>query len=365
MQLQFTNLSIIYTLYFKQKSLQKTSLTFCLLLVCFASNSIAFDARGLLKDIVKKKIINKTPLSHASSILGVNKSKSGSYKSINGIFLDGRKLKGPTRLYFKHSRFYFEAHHLFSLFGVKSKGNIFQKNNFILQELEKNLFKNVLNLKLFSFSKKYPVREVAQLLGYNVVYNKRSKYLKFFTYPKSKHPLKKQWVQLLAKKGLEKYLKKLEKLKPKKTPKRKPTIPKKKQKVVPSGYSFQNIYATSFEAQTIASKGKRGDWYMRDTDLGVALPSRDSLNQWVQVYFPDTGKSVVVEVIDVGPWNIDDPYWVRGKRPAAETGTDAWGRKTNLAGIDLSYQTWLALGVSKQKAFSGTFSGTVHWKFVE
>lgn len=340
----------------------------CFIILGFFSslaNLSAFDATDLLRDIVKKKLSTKSSLKRASSLVLRSPKRSGSYRRVNGIFLNGRKLRGSTKLYFKDSRFYFEAQHLYTLFGVKSKGNIFLKDNFVLRELEKNLFKNVLNLKLFSFSKKYPVREVGQLLGYNVVYNKSSKFLKFFTYPKSKHPLKKQWVNLLAKKGLEKYLKKLTKLKPKNVPKRKPKVKVASKKPVPIGYSFQNIYATSFEAQTIASKGKRGDWYMRDTDLGIALPSREALNHWVEVYYPETGKRVTVEVIDVGPWNIKDPYWVRGKRPSAETGTDAWGRKTNLAGIDLSYQTWLALGVDKKKAFSGTHSGTVHWKFVE
>jgi hypothetical protein len=340
-------------------------LGFSLIAFFIQGSTLAFDATHFLRDIVKKKLSKKTGLKHVSSLLLGSTKSNGRYKKLNGIYLDGAKLRGSTRLYFKNSRFYFEPQHLYSLFGVKPKGNIFQKDNFILRELERNLFKSVLNLKLFSFSKKYPVRELGQLLGYNVVYNKKSKYLKFFTYPKSKHPLKKQWVKFLAKKGLEKYLQKLKKLKPKKIPKRKPIQTKTVKKPVPFGYSFQNIYATSFEAQTIASKGKRGDWYMRDTDLGIALPSRDALNHWVEVYYPETGKTVVAEVIDVGPWNIKDPYWVRGKRPSAEKGIDAWGRKTNLAGIDLSYQTWLALGVDKRKAFSGTHSGTVHWKFVE
>ncbi|PCJ16650.1 MAG: hypothetical protein COB02_15600 [Candidatus Cloacimonadota bacterium] len=332
-----------------------------LLCLLFYSSTFSFDASFLLKDVVKKRILKKYPVKKLSSLF--QNSNKGNYRRVNAIYLDGKRLRGSTKLYYKNSHFYFEASHLISLFGIKSKGNVFFKDNFVLKELERHLFKDVLNLRLFSFTKKYPVREVGLLLGYNVVYNKKSKYLKFFTYPSSRHPLKKSWLRLLAKKGLEKYLEKLKKLKPKKSPKRKPPI--KSSPSVPVGYSFQNIYATSFEAQTIASKGKRGDFYMKDTDLGVALPSRDGLNHWLEIYYPPTGKRVVVEVIDVGPWNIDDPYWVRGKRPSAEKGKDSWGRKTNLAGIDLSYQTWLALGVNRKKAFSGTHSGNVHWKFLK
>ncbi|MCJ8347143.1 hypothetical protein MJH12_16500 [bacterium] len=334
-----------------------------ILFLFFSSLNFSFNATFLLQDLVSKKLSHRILPKKVSSLFG--SEDNSSYRRVHGIYLDGKRLRGSTKLYFKRSRFYFESHQIFTLFGIKSRGNVFFRNNFILRELEQNLFKKVLNLNLFSFSKRYPVREVGQLLGYNVVYNKKSKYLKFFTYPASKHPLKKRWLKLLAKKGLKTYLRKLKKLKPKKIPRRKPKLPSKKKTSLPSNYTFQDIYATSFEAQTIASKGKRGDWYMRDTDLGAALPSRDALNHWVEIYYPTTGRKVLVEVIDVGPWNIDDPYWVRGKRPSAEKGKDSWGRKTNLAGIDLSYQTWLALGVDKRKAFSGTHSGNVHWRFVE
>lgn len=97
-----------------------------------------------------------------------------------------------------------------------------------------------------------------------------------------------------------------------------------------------------------ASDERRGDWrafaYAWATppsagsgkrDLYVALPARVARGTFVDLYVGD--KSVLgVMVIDVGPWNIDDPYWEAGTRPQAETGTDRSGRSTNKAGIDLT-----------------------------
>ncbi|MCJ8344524.1 hypothetical protein MJH12_03215 [bacterium] len=133
------------------------------------------------------------------------------------------------------------------------------------------------------------------------------------------------------------------------------------------GFSFDNfagiaVKATSFEPQVIASKGVHGDFKMNRWDMGVALPSRKYLGKHVLIYYPLTKKHVVALVNDVGPWNINDPWIETGKRPQAENGIDHRGRKTNKAGIDLSYPVWVELGVSYDKAYSGNYSDYV--KFI-
>jgi hypothetical protein len=112
------------------------------------------------------------------------------------------------------------------------------------------------------------------------------------------------------------------------------------------------ITATVFggiaDPETSAYAGKRID----DTILGVALPA--SLpNAKVRVICGS--KSVVADVVDIGPWNTNDPYWRTGKRPQAESGTDMKGRHTNKAGIDLTPATARALGVDGK--------GIVDWEF--
>jgi hypothetical protein len=47
---------------------------------------------------------------------------------------------------------------------------------------------------------------------------------------------------------------------------------------------------------------------------------------------------------DVGPWGNSDPYWQDYSRPAAEDGIDSRGRRTNRAGIDISYALAQELG---------------------
>src|SRR5262249_16137821 len=48
------------------------------------------------------------------------------------------------------------------------------------------------------------------------------------------------------------------------------------------------------------------------------------------------GLSSIGSTEDKGPWNENDPYWLKGARPAAESGTDTRNRKANGAGIDIS-----------------------------
>jgi len=78
----------------------------------------------------------------------------------------------------------------------------------------------------------------------------------------------------------------------------------------------------------------------------VALPSFNALGQFVRVTNPANGGYCIAQVLDVGPWNEhDDAYVFGGSRPAAESGYDSRGRKTNGAGIDLGEKVWAILGM--------------------
>jgi hypothetical protein len=95
---------------------------------------------------------------------------------------------------------------------------------------------------------------------------------------------------------------------------------------------------------------------LNDTDFYVALPDRiEGERPDVTVYNRVTGEFAVATIEDVGPWNIDDPYWTTGERPQAESGTDMTGRSTNGAGIDLS--------PALAKAISIDGMGQVDWEF--
>jgi N-acetylmuramoyl-L-alanine amidase len=100
------------------------------------------------------------------------------------------------------------------------------------------------------------------------------------------------------------------------------------------------------------------DKVLNDTDLYVALPDRfEGERPKVVVYNRATGAYATAEIWDVGPWNIDDPYWDKGTRPQAESGTDMTGRTTNSAGIDLSP------ALASQLNIDGM--GIVDWEFEE
>jgi uncharacterized protein (TIGR02594 family) len=97
-----------------------------------------------------------------------------------------------------------------------------------------------------------------------------------------------------------------------------------------------------------------------DTMPGVALPFRfPSPRPQVRVTGKSSGQSVICEIVDIGPWNINDPYWTTGARPQAESGTDLMNppRHTNKAGIDLTLAAAQAIGIDGK--------GIVEWSFVE
>jgi Putative peptidoglycan binding domain len=93
-----------------------------------------------------------------------------------------------------------------------------------------------------------------------------------------------------------------------------------------------------------------------ESELGVALPFRfKGARPDVNVTNPANAKSALCKIVDIGPWNTDDPYWARGARPQAESGIDERGRKTNRAGIDLSPAAGRLLGIDGM--------GKVDWEF--
>ena len=87
----------------------------------------------------------------------------------------------------------------------------------------------------------------------------------------------------------------------------------------------------------------------------VALPHPRVLGRMVEVRYRD--RVVVVPVLDVGPWNVDDAYWERDARPASERGRGAYRTPVNTAGIDLSDAVFAELGLPD--------NDRVDWRFVE
>lgn len=133
------------------------------------------------------------------------------------------------------------------------------------------------------------------------------------------------------------------------------------------------VACTAYAAWRVADGRQPGEWQRvfatREGQIGdvtasrtrirpdsrfVALPDRSALGRLVEVRHGD--RVVVVEVEDVGPWNIDDDYWTHGDRPAAERGRGAFRAPVNPAGIDLSDPVFAELGMRD--------NDTVEWRFV-
>ena len=115
--------------------------------------------------------------------------------------------------------------------------------------------------------------------------------------------------------------------------------------------SWQHVFATR--------EGMIGSMTSTRTIIGandrfVALPDRRALGRDVEVRYRN--RVVVVPVLDVGPWNVDDPYWERDARPASERGRGAYRTPVNPAGIDLSDAVFAELGLSD--------NDYVDWRFV-
>lgn len=112
------------------------------------------------------------------------------------------------------------------------------------------------------------------------------------------------------------------------------------------------VFGGAAELEVSAYDGKR----IGERDVCVALPSRIKTPQMVGVRNCANGRTITCLVRDVGPWNTNDPYWLSGSRPQAESGLDNTGRKTNKAGIDLSPEAARQLGIQGM--------GQVDWWFV-
>src|SRR5258708_7335181 len=120
----------------------------------------------------------------------------------------------------------------------------------------------------------------------------------------------------------------------------------------PSGNQV-NITATYFGGQKSAYGGP-----IIDTNPGVALPFHfTGTRPRVRVTNRKVNLSVDCDIVDVGPWNTNDPYWQTGARPEAETKVDMTGRKTNSAGIDLT--------IAAAKAIKIDGKGLVDWAFID
>jgi hypothetical protein len=115
--------------------------------------------------------------------------------------------------------------------------------------------------------------------------------------------------------------------------------------------SWQHVFATR-EGMVGSMTSSRT--IIRPGDRFVALPDRSALGRAVEVRHGT--RVVVVPVLDVGPWNVDDPYWRRDARPASERGHGAYRTPANPAGIDLSDAVFAELGM--------TDNDYVDWRFV-
>jgi N-acetylmuramoyl-L-alanine amidase len=103
-----------------------------------------------------------------------------------------------------------------------------------------------------------------------------------------------------------------------------------------------------------------------DTEISCALPWRfTGTRPKVFIQSIATGKTAECDIRDIGPWLVDDPYWLTGDRPLAEAcyldktplprGPNQ-GSIPNGAGIDITPAAAKAIGLSGM--------GQVNWYFV-
>lgn len=115
--------------------------------------------------------------------------------------------------------------------------------------------------------------------------------------------------------------------------------------------SWQRVFATR-EGMIGGMTSSRT--VIRADSMFVALPHPRALGRMVEVRYRD--RAVVVPVLDVGPWNVDDAYWEHEARPASERGRGYYRTPVNTAGIDLSDAVFAALGLPD--------NDIVDWRFV-
>ena len=115
--------------------------------------------------------------------------------------------------------------------------------------------------------------------------------------------------------------------------------------------TWQHVYATR-EGEIGHRTSTR--LVIQPESMFVALPHPKALRKDVEVRY--RGRVVVVPVLDVGPWNVDDAYWENEARPASERGRGAYRTPVNRAGIDLSDAVFATLGLHD--------NDFVEWRFV-
>jgi hypothetical protein len=115
------------------------------------------------------------------------------------------------------------------------------------------------------------------------------------------------------------------------------------------------ITATVFGGHADPNTSYYDGHVISDFELGVALPA-PFIGARPKVRVTNGSKSVDCDIVDLGPWNTNDPYWVTHTRPQAESGTDRRGRHTNSAGIDLTPAAARAVGIDGK--------GKVDWELV-
>ena len=126
----------------------------------------------------------------------------------------------------------------------------------------------------------------------------------------------------------------------------------------PAGeFAFHHIVATVFGGRGDHQHSGYDNHVIGEAEKCCALPGIfPGKRPLVEVTNEANGKSVIVTIEDIGPWNTDDRYWLKADgRPQAESGRDHRGRRTNKAGIDLSPGAARALGIDGK--------GVVTWKF--
>jgi hypothetical protein len=114
---------------------------------------------------------------------------------------------------------------------------------------------------------------------------------------------------------------------------------------------WQHVFATR---EGLVGKRTSTGHQITPGSMFVALPHPIALGKHVEVRHGT--RAIVVPVLDVGPWNIDDDYWMNGRRPAAERGQGRYRTPTNHAGIDLADGVFSALGLRD--------NDWVEWRFV-
>jgi hypothetical protein len=114
---------------------------------------------------------------------------------------------------------------------------------------------------------------------------------------------------------------------------------------------WQHVFAT--REGEIGKVTATGLVIRRDSRF-VALPHRMALGKSVELRHGT--RVLVVPVLDVGPWNTDDAYWLNGHRPAAEQGRGRYRVPANTAGIDLSDPVFEALDLED--------NDWIEWRFV-